>query len=160
MSSVSNVSANARPVVVADQRRDRRLFLERTLNGAGYLSVCASTGERALRLAREHAAPLLVTHVGVRCGDVPLAFALGRGLTSGVGTKILCFTDRRARGRRSVEKCRGDVLVSCSADFSPVLRAVERLIGLPRDASVRPPDLLVTLMLLEHELKQLSDWWL
>lgn len=162
MSGVSRWSRTiAGPIVVADEVRDRRLFLEHALRSTGYGCLSASCGAKALRLTREERAPLLVTHVGVRCGDVPLAFAIRRQRVSIGHTRVLAFTRRRGRARSSIRHrhwC--DAIVYCTGDPAPVLGAVERLVGPARQRDTGEPDLLVELMLLDEALGNLPEWWL
>jgi hypothetical protein len=141
-------------IVLADHSRERRTGLQRALRRAGHVPVTTGSGTRALRLVRAHAPPLLIAHVGVRCGDEPMERILRRERSSFCSTRVLWFANQRTP-RHEIH--RHSRFASCASGFDTVTAVVEEMLnggGAPR----QPRGLLGRLMALDEALGELSDW--
>jgi ActR/RegA family two-component response regulator len=148
------VSPSIPTIVLADQSRERRVGLQRVLTRAGHVAVTTGSGAQALRLVQRHAPPLLVAHLGVRCGRESMARMIRRERDVFCGTRVLWFA-RVKHARHGARSPSG--YVSCATGLDAVASAVEYILNRP--APVRQPrGLLVSLMQLDQALAELSDW--
>jgi CheY-like chemotaxis protein len=141
---------DTKSVVVADPSRGRRRLLEHALASHGHAIEATGSGRQALRLVGRQAARLLVSHVGVRCGEEPIRRILRRRARSFPPIQVLWFGENRAatymvRGTGS--------FVCCGDGVGAIADAVDDLLKTECRS-----DLLLCLTKLDEALTELSDW--
>ena len=155
MSSTSQLREREGPIVVADPSRERRLFFEHAFRCLGYSSFSAAGGVEALRLVRDHEPPLLVAHTTVLCGSDPLTLS-SRSDSLISGTRVLWFCEDSSPPRQGVDAYGPTTtFVLCGDNPGTVVSAAQALLTPGHLVSRHSHDFLLSLMLLDAELRDL-----
>lgn len=144
------------PIVVADPSRERRLFLEHAFDAVGCRALCTASGAEALQLVRDAAPPVLVAHVAIRVDSLPITRAIEEECSALGNTRTLWFCEGSSP-RTKPTHSRRSTFVQCGENPALIVRAVQRLLNHSRCVRRVPSDFLLTLMLLEAELSELTD---
>lgn len=144
------------PIVVADPSRERRLFFEHAFGCLGYASLCSAGGAEAIRLIREHESPLLVAHTAVLGASATLTLVADGDSWISRHTKVLWYDERSYPPSHAVRD-HTTTFVMCGENPATVVSAAQSLLKAGNRVNRDSYDLLLTLMLLDAELSDLSE---
>lgn len=146
-------------IVLADPSRDRRDFLEHAFECLGYSSICTACGVEALQLVREQQSPLLVAHIAVPCGPDRMLTRVSQSQTAvSRNTRILWFSERSAPVSSAIVRLQSRTeVVQCGDNPATVVSAVQNLLGPGPAVGGHSSDLLLLMMMLDAELKELPE---